>query len=146
MSERSRWFLLLVALLMLAPLAGCGPDGPKRYQVHGKVTFSDGSVPQGGVRLIRFEPASFAEGKAVPGTKTAQADINDDGTYRMSTVDDFDGVLPGEYKVTFTIRAGYTDGRSGLDPKYGTARTTPITVVVGPDSEEEMNFEIERAK
>ena len=82
----------------------------------------------------------------MPGTKTAQADINDDGTYRLSTVDEYDGVLPGDYKVTFTIRASYTDGRSGLDPKFESARTTPLEVTIGPDSEEEMNFTIERGK
>ena len=146
MSASRCWVTLVAALLLLAPLVGCGPDGPKRYQVHGKVTFSDGSVPSGGIRLIRFEPASFAEGKAMPGTKTAQADINDDGTYRLSTVDEFDGVLPGDYKVTFTIRTSYIDGRSGLDPKFESARTTPLNVTIGPDSEEEMNFTIERAK
>lgn len=146
MPDRLRCVCILAALVLVAPLAGCGPKGPKLYKVRGTVKYADGSVPEGGVRLIRFEPASFAEGKAVPGTKTAQADIQEDGSFELSTVDPNDGVLPGKYKVTFTIRAGYTDGRSGMDPKYGTAQTTPLEVTVGEDVDEEYNFTLERAK
>jgi hypothetical protein len=43
---------LIVALFVLA--TGCGPDGPQRYRMSGKVTFEGRPVPTG---MISFEPA-----------------------------------------------------------------------------------------
>src|SRR5690606_7322973 len=41
---------------------GCGPKKPEMYKVTGTVKYADGTVPQGEVRIIRFEPESFASG------------------------------------------------------------------------------------
>lgn len=46
-------FQLMLAYAVIAALAGCGPSGPERFQLAGKVTFAGKPVPSG---LIRFEP------------------------------------------------------------------------------------------
>ncbi len=48
-----RWIAAL--LLVVAALSGCGPRGPQRFQLEGKVTFGGKPVPSG---AIRFEPDS----------------------------------------------------------------------------------------
>lgn len=138
--------LCVIGCLSLAIVGsiGCGPKKPEMYKVTGTVKYADGTVPQGEVRIIRFEPESFASGRAEIGTKTAQADIQPDGTFQLSTVDPNDGAFPGNYKVTFTIRGSYTGGESGVHPKYTTAATTPHSATVGKGQKNHFDFVIEK--
>jgi hypothetical protein len=122
--------LSIVALVLFLPLAGCGKKGPQRVKVTGVVKYPDGSVPMGKIRIIRFEPASMATGKPDPNTKVAQADLKDDGSFELSTVDQYDGAMPGDYKITLTVRDEYTGGKSLIDPKFAMAATTPLSRTV----------------
>ncbi len=48
-----RWIAAL--LVVVVSFSGCGPRGPQRFQLEGKVTFDGKPVPSG---TIRFEPDS----------------------------------------------------------------------------------------
>jgi predicted small lipoprotein YifL len=48
-----RWIAAL--LVIVVSFSGCGPRGPQRFQLEGKVTFDGKTVPSG---TIRFEPDS----------------------------------------------------------------------------------------
>jgi hypothetical protein len=68
---------------------GCG--GKRTYQVAGKVTFKDGTPLNGG--QVVFEPV---DKDAKIG---ARGQIQADGTFRMGTYRDDDGVSEGKHKV-----------------------------------------------
>ncbi|MDR0869938.1 MAG: hypothetical protein LBN39_04015 [Planctomycetaceae bacterium] len=73
-------FVLVLVML----LAGCGG----KAQVTGKVTFDDGAPLTNGE--VRFEAGNYlATGK-----------IQSDGSYRLSSVGENDGVVNGSYKVS----------------------------------------------
>ena len=77
------------------------------YQVRGKVTNKDGSVPKAGIALVSFVPTkdSTAEVK-----RSATGPIAPDGTFSMSTRLSGDGVNAGDYNVVFNI------AKSPVDP------------------------------
>jgi hypothetical protein len=128
------------ALIVLCALcAGCN-DRPTA-QVSGKVLYKDGTVPQGGVRLIRFEPASDTTATI---RKAATGYIADDGAFQMYTRKPGDGVILGKYAVTFTFWRGARDKVSLIDEKYTTAATTPYHITVDDDVDD-LKFEIEPA-
>jgi major membrane immunogen (membrane-anchored lipoprotein) len=137
---------ILVAALLAVVLSGCGDKGPKMYPVSGTVKFDDGSIPTGEIRVIRFEPASFASGTPDPSTKAAQATINPDGTYKLSTVEADDGAREGDYKVTFTIRETYRGTDSVIDEKFTTAAKTPHSATVKAGGDNRFDFVIEKKK
>jgi hypothetical protein len=137
----------IIVATMLSLCAGCGDGGRERVKVSGTVKYADGTVPQGEVCVIRFEPASMATGKADATTKAASGAIQPDGSYQMTTVEPNDGVFPGEYKVTFTVKAKY-DGASPnlVEPKFATAATTPHSATVKSGDNKPLDFVIEKAK
>ena len=53
MTTADRCFRLGAVAAAILVVAGCGPTGPARYQLEGRVTFEGRPVPSG---LIRFEP------------------------------------------------------------------------------------------
>lgn len=73
---------------------GCGGDGlGRRYPVTGTVTYRNLPVRAG---IITFHP-SDPEGRVAAGTIT-------DGSYRLATLGDDDGALPGSYTVTVVAK------------------------------------------
>ena len=72
---------MLCAFVCLC-FAGCGD-----VSVSGKVTLTDGTPVTKG--KVYFEDGSFS----------ATGDIQKDGSYRMGTTKDGDGVPPGQYKI-----------------------------------------------
>lgn len=138
-------WIAVVGLLSLC--AGCGDSGRERVKVAGKVKYSDGTIPQGEVCVIRFEPASLATGQADAMTKAASGTIQADGSYQLTTVDPNDGVFPGDYKVTFTIKAKY-DGASPnlVAPQFATAATSPLSVSVQSGDTKPLDFVIDKAQ
>ncbi len=113
-------------LLLLCVLFGCGSPGMQ--QVTGKVTYEDGSVPQGEIKVIRFEPiaGTHADGQS----KGASGDLQPDGTYRLTTIEKNDGAYVGEYKICFTILKTYVGRETLVDPNFTTVTTTPLTAKV----------------
>ena len=85
----STWWRLFAALLALVVAAGCG--GTKLYSVEGKVVFPDGMPLTGGT--VEFGPM---DRNAVLGPR---ADIQADGTFRLSTYKEGDGAPEGKYRV-----------------------------------------------
>ena len=108
-------------------------------QVRGKVIFSDGEIPQAGVRLIRFECAKDTDAAV---RKGAAGKINDDGTFELYTRKPGDGVHYGKYDVTFAIFNSATDQRPMIPVKYTKSATTPFHVVVDDDRDDHV-FTIE---
>jgi hypothetical protein len=79
------WFVVGISLGLIA-VAGCGRSG--LHPVRGRVSFSDGSpLPTGRVVV------SYDDGKASWGS------INPDGTFRVGTLKQSDGMRPGTYRV-----------------------------------------------
>ena len=131
---------LYFAYLIAVVLMGCNSSGV--YPVSGKVTFTDGPMPQAEVATIRFEP--------VPGTtkanqsKPASGRIAADGSYKLTTLEPDDGAFVGEYKVTFTIRKEYMGQGTLVDPKFTSATTTPHSTKVKAGTNK-FDFEVTRA-
>jgi hypothetical protein len=131
--------LWLALVVFCAAAAGC--NNRPTAQVRGKVLYKDGSVPQGGVRVIRFEPTPDTTAAI---RKTASGQIMDDGSFDLFTRKPGDGVILGKYAVTFTVWRGPRDRVSLIDDKYTASATTPYTVTVDDDMDD-LKFEIERA-
>ena len=75
----------MISLAVIA-VAGCGRNG--LHPVRGRVAFADGApVPTGRVVV------SYGDGKASWGS------INPDGTFRVGTLKQSDGMRPGTYRV-----------------------------------------------
>ena len=79
------WFVVGISLAVIA-VAGCGRSG--LHPVRGRVAFADGSpLPTGRVVV------SYGDGTASSGS------INPDGTFRVGTLKQSDGMRPGTYRV-----------------------------------------------
>lgn len=89
------WNPLAAALvgpcLMLVMAFGCGDEFPERYSVTGTVKYNGQPVEKG---TITFKPAG-AEGMPASGTI-------EKGDYSLTTVNEDDGAVPGEYNVVVT--------------------------------------------
>jgi hypothetical protein len=119
-------------------VSGCN-RGPAMYQVSGKVLYKDGSVPKGGVAVVRLQPdvSSTAEIR-----KGATGAIAPDGSFDLYTRVPGDGVYEGQYDVTFAVLKSVMDPISLIPEKYTNAETSGYEVVVDKDIED-LLFEIE---
>ncbi len=110
--------------------------------VRGKVLYKDGTVPTGGMCVVRFQPT---ESSTATIRKGASGDIRPDGTFDAWTRIPGDGVYLGEYGVSFAVWTNATDPSSSvLLPKYASPKTTDLKVTVDGDVDD-LKFEIERA-
>ncbi len=130
----SRTILGLVCLAVVVVFLGGCPSGPgvDMVKVRGTVRFTDGSVPQGDVATVVFDPVA---GGANQLRKVATGQINaQDGSFELSTVRPGDGAIVGKYKVTFEVYKNYMAGRGDLmvPEKYTKPETTPFEVTVEP--------------
>jgi hypothetical protein len=107
--------------------------------VTGTVKYSDGSVPQGDVATITFQPATSG-----PDTKGASGTIRADGSFSLTTVKPNDGALPGEYVVTVHVIKGYPGGRSVVAANYTKPDTTPLKAPVESRGENRFDFVVDR--
>ena len=134
---------ILVRALTLLPLvvalAGCN-HGPEMAHVRGKVLYKDGTVPHGGVAVVRFEPADDTTATVRKGATSA---IGPDGSFDMLTRQPGDGVYLGEYNVTFTVLRNPMDPTSSMIlPKYNSAATSGYKITVDGNKDDE-HYEIE---
>lgn len=130
--------MLLIGAACLCGSVGCGEKNPVA-QVRGKVVFKDGTIPNAGIRYVRFECAADTNATI---RKGASGTINDDGSFELYTRRPGDGVHHGKYAVTFAIFPGAMDQRSLIPAKYTRAKTTPYHIVVEDDIDD-LEFEIE---
>lgn len=129
---------VLLAVPSLTFLAGCN-RGSAVAQVSGKVLYKDGSVPKGGVRIVRFEPTDDSPAEI---RRAAGGAIAADGSFELSTRKPGDGIYLGKYAVTFTVVKAPRDPVSLIKPEYTRAATTPYHVTIDGDRND-LVFEIE---
>lgn len=129
---------LAAMTLLVFLVAGCN-RGPEMAQVKGKVFYKDGTVPRGGVCVVRLEPA---EGSSAVVRKGASSEIRSDGTFEMWTRKQGDGVYLGEYAVTFAVLKAPMDPVPLIQPQYMRAASSPYKITVDGDKLEE-RYEIE---
>ena len=108
-------------------------------EVRGQVFYKDGTVPVGGVSVIRFEPADDSTAEVRQG---ASGPINSDGSFEMSTKVFGDGVHYGDYVVTFAVLKSPTDPTPFIQPKYMTRSASPYKVKIDGDVTD-LKYEIE---
>ena len=84
--------LSFLALCLL--LNGCGKKGPVTVPVHGIVTFNGGPCPQSGT--VHFAPLHAAEGLPL---RPGSGDFDVDGTFKVTSFEPGDGLVPGTYRV-----------------------------------------------
>jgi hypothetical protein len=138
----SRWLLYYGALfcgaMICTALVGCGEANPY-LPVTGTVKFDDGTVPQGEIASITFQPKSGGID-----TKGAQGTIESDGSFQLNSEKPGDGAKPGEYAVIVHIMIGYPDGKSVVPRIYTNPRTTPLSAEVKANGENHFEFAIEK--
>lgn len=127
-----------VAVCCAVAVAGCH-RGPAMAQVKGKVLYKDGSVPRGGVCIVRFEPTKDSTAEVRKGASGA---IGPDGSFEAWTRKQGDGVYLGDYAVTFAVLKGPMDPKPLILPKYMASAATPYKVTITEDVDD-LKFEIE---
>ena len=132
---------LPVSMLAILFLPGCGGPPVDLVPVRGTVTFEDGTVPQGAVAKIYFEPVQDGP-QAI--RKVASGDIGPDGRFELMPRRPGDGVIPGEYKVFFAVEQTYEGRQSLLSARYTNVEQTPFEVTVEPRRNPPFDFELER--
>ncbi|MCI0331893.1 MAG: hypothetical protein L0228_01550 [Planctomycetes bacterium] len=130
--------LVAIFSLCLAAVSGCN-RGPAMYQVSGQVLYKDGSVPRGGVAVVRLQPAQDSTAEVRKGASGA---IGPDGSFDLFTRVPGDGVYEGAYNVTFAVLKGPLDPTSLIQAKYMNPATSGYTVTVDDDIDD-LKFEIE---
>jgi len=127
-------------LFLLMCLIATGCSGNKKLS--GKVTFEDGSPAPNGT--VIFLKDSF----------TSKGEIQPDGSYKMSSERENDGIPPGEYKVYVTgileppqvIPGAMPSMPASLcDPKYENPETSGLTCKI-PAPGNRFDIKIERKK
>jgi hypothetical protein len=129
----------LVSVLALAALS-CG-DGETRkpvYPVRGQL-FADGKPAAGAYAL--FHPASDAD----PHATRPHGQVDQDGTFVLSTYGANDGAPVGDYIVTLewrkTVPGHGPRGPSLLPAEYGTPKESPLRASVKAESNNLPPFE-----
>jgi hypothetical protein len=93
-------------------------------------------VPKG---VIYFDPLTVAEGLPF---RPAQGVVAEDGSFEMSTFEEGDGVVPGEYRVRIVatnVLSAFEDPVQRADwlipKKYGDPKQNALTVKITTDSD-----------
>ena len=102
----SRWFVLMLMIAGVLWSAGCGEEGPPRYNLSGKVTYGGQPVPAGSVTLIP---------DGAQGNKGAAASIQiRNGTY------DSQAEQTGHFGGAYLVRVTALDGVTSPEMPMGT--------------------------
>lgn len=102
--DRRRWLVLAgLMVVIVATLSGCKRN-PSVVPVSGKVLYNDKPLPYGS---IMFQPE-----KGQP----ASADIQPDGSFKLSSYSPFDGAVPGKHMVSVKCYQGQKPGAAPATP------------------------------
>jgi hypothetical protein len=133
--------MLLAALLLpCAVFVGC-EHGPKMYKVKGTVHYKDGSVPQGSLRIVCFVPATDSSNEI---RKGGSGEIQQDGSFQVTTRMFDDGLYAGDYAIILNTRKTDNDPKPIVDSKYIRVSTTPLKVKVDHNIDD-LKLEVEPA-
>ena len=124
MLQTLRQFVVLVPFVVLT---GCSNLPFELVPVSGSVKYKDGTVPEGMVRVVRFEAIADAQGNKSP--RAAANFLEPDGTFQLMTMRPRDGAIPGDYNVVLLFWKDATTRESTIPPAYGKANTTPLPIV-----------------
>jgi len=133
---------MFVTLMVLSPLS-CGRrnGGKPVYPVRGQVFFL--GKPTAGA-LVLFHPLDDPD---APGPRP-HGQVEQDGTFRLTTYEVDDGAPAGAYVVTIDWRKGIPgQGRLGpalMPAKYGTPKQSPLRATVQAESNDLAAFQISR--
>jgi len=127
-------YAFLPCFLIFLVAMGC--SGNKRLV--GKVTFDDGEPAPNGMVIFRTD------------TFVAKGEIQKDGSYKMGSERENNGIPPGEYQVYVTSISEPPPGPFGMptplcDPKYENPDTSGLTCKI-PAPGNRFDFKIERRK
>jgi hypothetical protein len=92
---------------------GCGSRGPKPIPIRGEVLHKGASlknVPQG---LVRYIPKSPDSGRQASGR------IQPDGTFVLTTFQQADGVMPGDYNIIVSAYSSEPPSRQEIEASGG---------------------------
>ena len=117
--------LVVLNLLALVSLVGCGGAAGDRLPVEGTLKFSDGSpvVSEGG-NLV-FLPVG--EGKPGYGA------VDGSGNFSVKSRTGDVGIAPGTYKVVAQLWKNYGKQELAVPKPYGDPATTPLEVTIDAD-------------
>jgi len=131
MTPKTQSALLTAAACLF--LAGCRRDGPEVVPVEGKITYGGGSWPRPG--MLYFTPLQPAAGFP---NRPAWAEFATDGSFRPTSFQRNDGLVPGRYQVavecweTPPTMGSAIPARSCVPPKYRSPSTSGLEVNVLP--------------
>ncbi|MHC2067511.1 hypothetical protein ACYFX5_08565 [Bremerella sp. T1] len=117
--------LLSIALIILPVLlCGCGDGRPELVETSGQVLLNGEPLTFQGSGFIQVIPAD---------NRSASGKINpQDGTFKLTTFENGDGVIPGEHPVTVKVTALGPGGQAVdlLPREYTDIQTSGLTIVV----------------
>jgi hypothetical protein len=129
--------------LMIGAIAGCSEsiERPKTLPVRGKVTYKGQPVPKG---TVTFQPDQG---------QPAVGELQDDGSYRLTTFAPGDGALPGHHRVFIIANTadptkmpgsspGWTPPKDLVPKKYNTAETSGLEATVSADKSD-ISFDLQ---
>jgi hypothetical protein len=135
MPVRCAMWRFIAAMALALPLAGCGSEGPPRYELSGTVTFDGKPVPKG---FITFTPDT-EKGNDGPG---GGAEIID-GKYRTESGK---GIIGGPHNVRIVGYDGIPARVEGEDLPDGKSLFAPHQEKIDfPKQDREYNFAIAKA-
>jgi len=115
----------LVALVLA--LAGCGESEPRRYEVHGKITWEDKTIPEGDIFFVpenpelRTEAGKIKDGvyrfKANPGKNKVEVWATRPVPGKKDPMGKQlkEGYIPDQYNKTSTLTAEVAPGKTTFD-------------------------------
>lgn len=134
----ARWRAVVIVSVLL--MAGCDRPPAALVPVEGVVVFKQGGVPQAAVAKVHFDPVADGPQRI---RKVASGDIGSDGRFTLMTRRPGDGVIPGRYKVFFTVEKTFAGRESLVPARYAAAESTPFEVTVDSSANEPFRFEID---
>jgi hypothetical protein len=134
-----RGYLLVVCLL----LTGCGPNGPERVPVSGRVTFGGGDWPNPG--MIAFNCVKPADGFP---SSNGMAQFDRQGNYVLGDqTGKVQGIFPGTYKIRIECwkippSMNGPSPQSCLPPEFARGNDERLTVQVPPGAPLIYSFDV----
>lgn len=129
---------------LAAALTGCGRSDVELVPVRGKVTYGGGEWPKEGV--LYFTSAEPVEGQP---QRPALAHFDTDGSFKVTSWDEGDGLVPGEYRVAVECWKVPPTMESPQPPvsfvpeKYQSPQTSDLTVTIEPgQGSQDLKFDV----